>query len=292
MFDFTAGRIKLILGGRYPHCHTVVIDDAVRVLMDAASDGEKLTAFHRDRAIDVLIASHAHEDHLMYNALFPAAWFWVHETDAPAFRDIRMLIGQYGLSREAALSWEEFLEKQCNYRPREADRLLRDGNILDFGHTRAEVIHAPGHTPGHCCFFFPQEKILFLADYDLVKAGPYYGDVSSDIQATISSLERLAAIEADTYLTAHGKGIFHGSPELILAYRDIIFRREEQLLDLLTHGPRTLEEITAEGIIYGKPKSLGAWDLSLSERMMMKKHLDRLEGQGKVLPADGRYYLA
>jgi glyoxylase-like metal-dependent hydrolase (beta-lactamase superfamily II) len=291
MFDFTAGRIRFILGGRYPHCHTVIVDDARRVLMDAASDGEKLAAFHRERAVDLLITSHAHEDHIMYNVLFPDARFWVHESDAPAFTNIRMLIDQYGLSREDALAWEKFLEKQCNYRPRKADRLLADGDILDFGHTCAGVIHAPGHTTGHCCFFFPQEKVLFLADYDLVKAGPYYGDVSSDIQATIDSLNRLAAIEADTYLTAHGKGIFPGSPELILNYRDSIFRREEQLLDLLTRGPRTLAEITAEGIIYGKPKSLGAWDLSLSERMMMKRHLERLEQQGKVFLDGNRFCL-
>lgn len=289
MFDFEAGRIKFLLGGRYPHCHTVIVNDDRRAFIDAASDGERLSAFHRERSVDILIATHAHEDHIMYNALFPDARFLVHETDAHAFSDAGALLDQYGVSGEEAASWKDFLEKKCGYCPRKADRLLRDGDSIDFGHTRAEVIHAPGHTPGHCCFFFPAEKILFLADYDLVRAGPYYGDVSSGIQATLDSLDRLASIRADTYLTAHGKGIYPGSPELIRSYRDIIFRREDRLAAFLSGGPRTLEEVTAQGIIYGRPRSLGAWDLSLSERMMMKKHLDRLERQGKVFSDDGRY---
>jgi hydroxyacylglutathione hydrolase len=291
MFDFTAGRIKFILGGRYPHCHTVVVDDTSRAVIDAASDGDKLAAFHQERKIDILITTHAHEDHIMYNSLFPEARLWVHEIDAPAFSDIRALIGQYGLTEKETLFWEEFLKNECNYYPREVDKLLRDGDIIDFGHTQAEVIHAPGHTPGHCCFLFPKEKVLFLSDYDLVKAGPYYGDVSSDLEATISSLNKLATVEADTYLTAHGKGIFEGSPKLILNYRNSIFQREEQLIDLLTTRPKTLDEITAAGIIYGKPKSLGAWDLSLSERMMMKKHLERLEKNGEVYEENGKYLL-
>jgi glyoxylase-like metal-dependent hydrolase (beta-lactamase superfamily II) len=187
--------------------------------------------------------------------------------------------------------WEDFLVKECNYVPRTPDKLLKDSNILDFGHIHAEVIHTPGHTPGHCCFHFLNEGVLFLGDYDLVKAGPYYGDVSSDLDASIWSLKELVTIEVDTYLTAHGKGIFEGSPELILNYLDIIYQREEKLLAVLTDGPKTLDEITAVGIIYGKPKALGMWDLSLSERMMMRKHLERLVSQSKVFEENGRYHL-
>ena len=72
--------------------------------------------------------------------------------------------------------------------------------MLDFGRTRAKVLHTPGHCPGHLCFHFPDQRLLFLADLDLVKAGPYYGDKASSIEDTISSLQRLAAIHVDVYL--------------------------------------------------------------------------------------------
>lgn len=291
MFDFVRGRIGLIRGGRYPHCHTVAVDDRRRVLIDASSDREKLISFRNEREVDILITSHAHEDHILYNSLFPDARFWVHGLDAQPFSDIRSLIDQYGLTVEEALFWEDFLVRECNYVPRAPDRLLGDGERLDFGDTRAIVIHAPGHTPGHCCFLFPEEGILFLADYDLVKAGPYYGDIGSSLDDTIESLQRLTAISAEVYLTAHGAGVFDASPDLIEGYLGIIFRREERLLDLLAAGPKTLDEITAEGIIYSRPKSLGAWDLAASERMMMRKHLERLIEQARVAVDDGRYLL-
>jgi hydroxyacylglutathione hydrolase len=292
VFDFRKGNIGFVLGGRYPHCHTVVVDDVKKALIDAASDKEKLLAFHRQNAVDILITSHAHEDHIMYNALFPKAKLWVHELDAPAFSNVRSLTEQYGLSEEETTLWEEFLVKECNFVARAPDRLLKDGEVLEFGQSHAVTIHTPGHTPGHCCFHFPDEKVLFLADYDLVKAGPYYGDISSDIEGTIWSLKELATIEVDTYLTAHGKGIYEGSPELILNYLDIIFQREERLLDVLSDGPKTLDEITQVGIIYGnRSKVIGLWDLSISERIMMHKHLERLVSQQKVFEENRRYHL-
>jgi glyoxylase-like metal-dependent hydrolase (beta-lactamase superfamily II) len=291
VFDFQKGRIGFILGGRYPHCHTVVVDDQRRGLIDAASDRDRLVSFHAQRKVNLLITSHAHEDHIMYNALFPRAALCVHGLDAPPFEDIRALTGQYGLSEEETLFWEEFLVKECGYIPRRPDRILVDGDILDFGHTRATVIHAPGHTPGHCCFLFPDEGVLYLADYDLVRAGPYYGDISSSLDDTIESLRKLSAVEADVYLTAHGAGIFDPSPDLIPDYLDIIFQRESKLIDLLSSGPKTLDEIAEAHIIYSKPKALGAWDLSLSERMMMRKHLERLESQGKAREYHGAYHL-
>jgi glyoxylase-like metal-dependent hydrolase (beta-lactamase superfamily II) len=164
--------------------------------------------------------------------------------------------------------------------------------VMDFGETRMEVIHTPGHTEGHCVFYFPQEKILFTADLDLTRVGPYYADRTSDIEKTIRSLERMKGIKAETYLTAHGKGIFKGDPAYIDRYLGIIFEREDRLIDFLRRGPKTLEQITAEGIIYGKnPAFLGAWDLTISEKMMIVKHLDRLIRRGGVRKEGALYVL-
>ncbi len=292
MFDFFRGRIGLIRGGKYPHCHTVVVDDDRRAFIDASSDRDKLLALDGELEVDIILTSHAHEDHMLYNSLFPHAALFVHAQDEEPFRDIRALNAQYGLSPEEALFWEDFLVKECTYVPRKPDRLLAGGDTIDFGRTRARVIHTPGHTPGHCCLHFPDEGLLYLADYDLARSGPYYADVCSSIEDTLRSLDLLAAIDAETFLTAHGEGVFDASPDLIRTYRDTIYRREERLLDLLKKGPRTLDEITAACIVYGKPRTIGAWDLSLSERMMMKKHLERLVGLGRVSAGDGRFSLA
>lgn len=291
MYDFQKGSVRFIRGGRYPHSHTVVIDDERRALIDAASDKEKLLAFDRERPVDLLITSHAHEDHLMFNHLFAHAQFLAHEADAEAFGNSRTLVLQYAPSEEEHPVWEEFLIRDCNFVPRYPDRLLKDGDLIDFGHTQAQVIHTPGHTPGHCAFHFLEEKILFLADLDLVKAGPYYADVTSSLNDTIRSLERIRSIEVETFLTSHGKGIYDGDPAHIDRYLETISCREASLLEFLSTGPKTLAEIVARGIIYGPPKSIGAWDLSLSEKGMMIKHLERLTGSDMLLMENGRYHV-
>ena len=46
----------------------------------------------------------------------------------------------------------------------EADRWLKDGEYLDVAGLPCEVIATPGHTPGGCCYYFPEEKILVCGD--------------------------------------------------------------------------------------------------------------------------------
>ena len=294
MFDFEKGRVKMIRGGRYPHCNTIFVDDEHRAFIDAASREETLRAINEERPIDILIVSHGHEDHIMFNYLFPDALFWVPREDAPVFTDIDRLIDGYAPeSDDQRREWKKLLLDVCHYEVREPDRLLADADILEFGTNRCQVIHTPGHTPGHCAFHFLEERVLYLADLDLVKAGPYYGDTTSSLADTIQSLERIASIEVDFYLTGHGEGVYDGNPDHIYRYLEVIQEREGKLLEFLSGGPKTLQEITNQGIIYGPPRVIaGFWDVSLSERAMMLQHLEYLARQGRVEVEDSSYYLA
>jgi glyoxylase-like metal-dependent hydrolase (beta-lactamase superfamily II) len=230
MFNFAKGAIKFIRGGKYPFCHSVLIDDRARVVIDASSDRDKLQRFKDQGPVDYLITSHAHEDHFIFNYLFPQSQFCVHPFDAPHFESIESLIDSYGdMAKEDQEKWRTFLQNDCCYLARRADLLLNDGMVMDLGEVKMEVIHTPGHTRGHCAFYFINEKMMFTADLDLTKAGPYYGDRTSDIDETIRSLERLKTFEVETYLTAHGKGILEGDSGHIDRYLEVIFLREEKL---------------------------------------------------------------
>jgi glyoxylase-like metal-dependent hydrolase (beta-lactamase superfamily II) len=284
LYDFEKGAVKFIRGGKYPFCHSVLIDDEFRAVIDASSDEGKLTAYRDRGAVDYLINTHAHEDHLVFNFLFPRSRFCAHPEDAPHFACLDSLIDCYGdMPEEEHKKWHSFIEKECHFRPRRVDLFLKEGMILDFGRTRMEVIHAPGHTRGHCAFHFPEEKVLFLGDYDLTRSGPYYADRGSSIEETLQSLERLKNCPAETYLTAHGKGIYEGDPALIDRYLKIIHLRESRVEEFLKGGPRHFDRIVQEGIVYGKdPASLGPWDFLISERAMIAKHLSRLVNSGRA----------
>jgi len=298
MFDFEKGKVRFIRGGKYPQSNSVLIDDNIRTIIDPACNEEKLLSIHRERPIDVVINSHGHEDHFLYNFLFPDAQLWVHKLDAGVFMDMGAFMDQFyrpdEIDEKSTAAWTQFLTEVVRYKPKEPDRLLEDEEILDFGQTRVKVLHTPGHTAGHLAFHFLDERVIFFADLDLVKFGPYYGDIGSSIDDTIKSLQRLAKIDADVYLVSHGKeGILDGDPAYIQHYIDVINQREEKLVSFLASGPKTIPEITAHGIIYGGHKLAdGAWDLSMSEKSMMQKHLERLERIGHVKKENDTYVLS
>ncbi len=277
-FDFQKGPIRFIKGGRYPFCHSVLVDDEIRAVIDASSDEQKLRAFKDEGPVQFLITSHAHEDHLVFNYLFPESQFCTHPLDAPYFGSLDSLIDSFGeMSSTERQKWKGFLREKCHYRERAVDLLLEEGMVLELGSVRLEVIHTPGHTKGHLAFYFPGEKILFTGDLDLTKAGPYYADRASSVEDIIRSLKRLRNYPAEVYLTGHGRGVLEGDPAYIDEYLNVVFSREDKLVDFLKRGPKNLSQVVAEGIIYGKnPKTIGAWDLALSERRMMIKHLERL----------------
>jgi len=92
--------------------------------------------------VDYLISSHAHEDHMIFNHLFPDSKFCIHYFDAPCLADIDSLIDSYGnMADEEKGRWREFLQNDCHYQPRIADVLLKDAMILNLGEVEIEVIH-------------------------------------------------------------------------------------------------------------------------------------------------------
>jgi len=44
------------------------------------------------------------------------------------------------------------------------DIKLKDNSLWAFGNSSVKVLHIPGHTLGHICFFFENEKIAFTGD--------------------------------------------------------------------------------------------------------------------------------
>lgn len=43
-------------------------------------------------------------------------------------------------------------------------KILHDGDKILLGNRQIEVIHTPGHSPGHCCFYEPERKYLYSGD--------------------------------------------------------------------------------------------------------------------------------
>lgn len=292
MKDRQFGRVRFIRGdngGRYPFNHSLYLrGDKARVVIDPASSLEKLTRL-KDEGVDAIWLSHWHEDHIRYMNFFDGCPVWVSERDFPPLTDLETFLDWYGIEEQGARDyWKKEMLETFDYRPRQTACFLQDDETIDLGGLTVQVIPTPGHTPGHLSFFFPEEELLFLGDYDLTSFGPWYGDVSSDIADTIASIHKLKAIPAGRWVAAHNHGIYESNPgQLWDQYEKIIYERERKLLAFLDR-PKTLSEICAAWLIYGRPREPKEM-YEFNERVLIGKHLDYLRQRGKAVLEDGRW---
>lgn len=107
---------------------------------------------HEIRLVKILL-THAHIDH----------------AGGAAALAKRLGIPIEGPQREDQF-WIDRLPKQCEmfgfplvetFTP---DRWLEQGDTVDFGDETLQVLHCPGHTPGHLVFFHPAERLAIVGD--------------------------------------------------------------------------------------------------------------------------------
>jgi glyoxylase-like metal-dependent hydrolase (beta-lactamase superfamily II) len=259
------------------------------VLIDPASDRERLIWLRENREVEMVWLSHSHEDHFMHLDLFDDLPLWVSDKDAPPLSDVELLLDWYGMdNHDYRKYWRISLKEQFHFKPRKPTQLLQDGQIVDLGTVMVEVIATPGHTPGHIALYFQELGVLFMGDYDLTRFGPWYGDIHASIEKTIDSVTHLRKIPANTFLTSHGTGVFIAEPgKLWDDYLDVINERDRKLLELLDK-PRTMQEIVEAWIVYGRQREPKAF-FEFGEWAIMKKHLERLLKLGTVFREGDRY---
>ena len=277
-----------VRGGKYPHGNSLLVEGSEEsLLIDPA-----LSLVGRDSPprIDRLLNSHCHEDHIAGNHLFPRVPWHVHALDRIGLESIDGMMEIYGYDGPSADYFRKALVEQFHYAARSDAISLADGDCFDLGGVTVHVIHAPGHTRGHCCFAIEPDGVLYLGDIDLTSFGPYYGDAWSclfDFERTLAAVRR---IHARHYATFHHIGVIEGREAFharLDRFTAVIASREQRLVEYLA-APRTLGDIVAHRFVYrpGDPVSYA----DPVERRSMSQHLERLIAEGRVREIEpGRY---
>lgn len=81
-------------------------------------------------------------------------------------------------------------------------RILHDGDLISLGNRQLKVIHTPGHSPGHCCFYEPDRNYLYSGD--LIYKGcldAFYP--TTNPQLFLHSLEKVNLLAVNKILPAH-----------------------------------------------------------------------------------------
>ena len=148
--------ITPITVGAFAENAYLVVDQGTgrAIFVDPGAEGDRLTAaVHAAKAtLEAIWLTHAHVDHVggiaSLRRAFPHIPIHLHPLDRPLYDRAAAAAVAYGLT-----GFEE---------PPSPDRELVDGQELTLGDTRFEVLHVPGHAPGHVLFVGPE--VIFGGD--------------------------------------------------------------------------------------------------------------------------------
>ncbi len=276
--------------GKYPHGNSLLVEGAEESLHIDPS----LSLVGRDLLprIDRVINSHCHEDHIAGNHLFAAVPWHVHALDRVGFESLEGMLEIYGYDGPASDYYRGALVEQFHYAARPDAVSFADGDVLDLGGVTVRVVHAPGHTRGHCCFAIEPDRVLYLGDIDLTSFGPYYGDAWSSLFDFERTLAEVRRIDARHYATFHHVGVIEGREafrERLDRFTAVIGARERRLVDYLA-TPHTIDDVAAHRFVYRPGDDVPYADSV--ERRSMSQHLERLTRDDRVQELEPGLYVA
>ena len=143
--------------------------------------------------IDMVVLSHEHLDHI------GAAYHFHGRTFIAAHR---LAANKIMLRDDFSMLRKMFNEPNV---PINVDIWLEEGNLIDLGNFRLNVMYTPGHTSA-CITLFDQDKGLLFAADTLMPGGVMGGVFGSgSIADYIQSLERLKGLNSKILLSGHGR---------------------------------------------------------------------------------------
>lgn len=276
--------------GKYPHGNSLVVRGARETVVIDPSLGLVVRGDAAPRA-DRVLHSHCHEDHIAGSFLYPDAPWHFHTADLRGIRSLDGLMEVYGYPEPVHSIWRKTVVSQFHFTAR-ADAIgFRDGDVFELGGgVRVRVIHAPGHTRGHCLFHVEPDDLVYLADIDLSSFGPYYGDAWSELDDFERTLEAVRKIDARYYATFHHIGVVEGRDaylERLGRFSAVIADREQRLLTYLAE-PHSIAEIAEHRFVY-RPQDPVPFAEPV-ERRSMSQHVSRLLRAGRVREVEpGRF---
>ncbi|MFE1338838.1 MBL fold metallo-hydrolase [Streptomyces sp. NPDC058733] len=284
------GGITVLVGagrGAYPYGNSLLVRGTAETLVVDPS----LSLVDGAPAADLVLVSHAHEDHIAGLGSYDVP-VHVHRGDLAALRSREAMVAGLGLPPDAAKEVDAAFRDQFHVRGRPDALGFEDGTVFDLGGRTVTVVHLPGHTAGHSGFLVEPDGFLFVADIDLTSFGPYYGDPGSSLAAFEASMRRCREIDARWYGTSHQKGVVEGAEEFrrrLDAFAGVVRARDAALLALLRE-PRTVEEIVEHRLVY-RPH-VEAPHVRPVERRTAVRHLDRLLNAGLAERVDENRFRA
>jgi len=158
-------------------------------------------------------------------------------------------------------------------------RRLEDGEVLVLDGPTPDawqVLHTPGHAPGHVCLWNADERAAIVGDMVASVGTILIDPIDGDMRAYLEQLERLARLDARVALPAHGEPI--DQPTALFRYYVVHRQKREAKIVAARNALRAAGRATptAEEIVPAAYDDVPArtWPIAL---LSVQAHLKKLE---------------
>ena len=224
--------------------------------------------------LERLVVTHAHIDHFGLAGEVvrrSGGELWMHrrtDLDLAKYDDPEeavdrrtLMLADHGLYGDELTESSEGLRDWLPVMPSvgRPSRLLDGGERFSAGGRTWEIVHTPGHSPGHVCLWNAEERLLCSGDHLLQVVSPPVtferGFEPDPMGSYLESLDRVRDLGPELVLPGHGTPFRNGArrAEAIAAAKR---RRLTQVRELVEARTRTVPELTAE--LFGSAQLTGA----------------------------------
>lgn len=211
------------------------------------------------RPVAAILCTHTHRDHS------PAARPLAQATGAPIIGCVALALETIGPRADAAFD--------PDYRP---DKVLGDGEALEFDGRSLVAVATPGHTSNHLCFADQASGAMFTGDHVMGWSTTVVVPPDGNMAAYMASLDKLRQRDERIYYPAHGEPVTRPEQYVrgLIGHR---MQREKQILRLVAEKPREVPDIVAGAYPGLDPRLVAAAGGSVLA------HLLDLESRGLVV---------
>ena len=193
-------QVYTVVSGVFGARCSVIADAGACVVVDPGGDVDSILAALKDNGITTtaIWITHGHIDHaggaMELKEALGVEIVGPHENDRPLLANLENQAQRFGLTGAV---------RNCV-----PDRFLKEGDTVSFGGHEFEVLHCPGHAPGHVVYYYRAAKFAHVGDV-LFRGSVGRTDLpGGDHDALIRSIkEKLLPLGDDIgFICGHGPG--------------------------------------------------------------------------------------
>lgn len=199
-----------VVGMVKTNCYIAFNDETKEcIIVDPGASPRQLAEKIRQDGLTpvAILLTHGHFDHVAAAESLGKEFdikVYAHEAEAETLRDTKK-----------NASW--MMGASESY---DADVFVNDGEVLNLAGFEIKVLHTPGHTEGGCCYYIPEEAVIFTGDTLFAQSvgrtdlpGGSMSQIVRSIQEKLLTLTEEVGVDRDSE-TKHDITVYPGHNEV------------------------------------------------------------------------------